>query len=90
MFFLFTTKNLNWENWSKTLIPFKNKMWLRMKNLNFMGVQWKIQFLGVVGYEKPIYRRELPKKGRLGQFEDLRGRLKKNRRFFWEWEGGGG
>ena len=36
-------------------------MWLEMKNLNIMGVLWKIQFSG--GNKKPIYRGELHKKG---------------------------
>ena len=44
-----------------------------MKNLNIMGVHWKIPFLGWGVHEKPIYRRELPKKGGLGQFAELRG-----------------
>ena len=34
-----------------------------MKNLNIMGLHWKIPFLGWEVQEKPIYRRELPKKG---------------------------
>ena len=44
-----------------------------MKNLNIMGVHWKIPFLGWGVHEKPIYRRELPKKRGLGQFAELRG-----------------
>ena len=37
-----------------------------MKNLNIMGVHWKIPFLGWEVHEKPIYRRELPKRGGRG------------------------
>ena len=36
-------------------------MVLRMKNLNIMGVYWKIRFLVGI-HEKPIYSGELPKK----------------------------
>ena len=39
-----------------------------------MAVHWKIQFLRGGGGEfskKPIYKGELPKKGELGQLEDL-------------------
>ena len=52
-------------------------MGLRMKNLNIIGVHWKIQFLTVEIHEKPIYRGELPKKVGLGQFSDLSGGLAK-------------
>ena len=41
-------------------------MGLRMKNLNIMGVHCKIRLLWKFRKE-PIYRRELPKKGWLGQ-----------------------
>ena len=43
----------------------KDGMGLRMKNVNIMGVHWKILRLGGKegGHEKPIYRVELPKKG---------------------------
>ena len=37
-----------------------------------MGVHWKIQFLGDVFHEKPIYWGELSKKRGLGQFAALR------------------
>ena len=47
-------------------------MGLRMKNLNIMGVHCKIRLLWKFRKE-PIYRRELPKKGWLGQFENLGG-----------------
>ena len=43
-----------------------------------MGVHQKIQFLGGID-KKPIYRGELPKRGELGQFADLRGSLVKKR-----------
>ena len=38
-----------------------------------MAVHWKIQFLRGGGslQKKPIYKGELPKKGELGQLEDL-------------------
>ena len=45
-----------------------------MKYFNIMGIHWKIWFLGMVN-EKPIYRGELPKKGGLGHYADLRGGL---------------
>ena len=38
-----------------------------MKNLNIMGVRWKIRFFKG-GHKKPICRGELPEKGELGQF----------------------
>ena len=41
-FFFVITKNLNWEIWTKSLVTFKRWMRLRMKNLNIMGVHWKI------------------------------------------------
>ena len=53
-------------------------MGLRMKNFNIMGVHWKIQFLsggGGVTKNQYIYREDLPEKGGLGQFADLRGGL---------------
>ena len=44
-----------------------------MKNFN-MEVHRKIQFLGMErDHKKPIYKRELPKNGRLWQFAVLRG-----------------
>ena len=55
------TKNLNWEMVTKNLL-LKDRMGLRMKNFNFVGVNWEIQFLRGV-HEKPIYRGDLPKKG---------------------------
>ena len=55
-------------------------MGLRMKNFDILGVHWKIWLLGEF-QEKLIYRGVLPKKGRLGQFVDLRGA--------WQERGGG-
>ena len=47
-----------------------------------MGVHWKIQLSEGGGvHEKPIQRGELPKRGGLGQFVDLRGA--------WQERGGG-
>ena len=43
-----------------------------------MGIHWKIQFLGMVN-KKPIYRGELPKKGGLGHYADLRGAWRRRR-----------
>ena len=40
-------------------------------------VHWKSRFLRVGIHEKPIYMGELPKKLRLGQFEDIGGGLAK-------------
>ena len=50
-------------------------MVLRIKNFNIIAVHWKIQFLwgGEGVHKKPIYRGDLPEKGGLGQFADLRG-----------------
>ena len=45
-------------------------MGLRIKNFNIINI-----FRGV--HKKPIYRGELPKKGGLGQFADLRGAWQK-------------
>ena len=50
----FMTKNSNWETVTKNLVIIKNKMVLRMKNLNILGVHWKIRFLG--GVHKKKYR----------------------------------
>ena len=47
---------------------------------------WFIQGRGG-GHEKLIYRRELPKRGGLGQFADLRGSLAKKRRSVFEGRG---
>ena len=48
-----------------------------MKNFSIMAISWKIQFLwGAMGvHEKLVYREELPKKGLIDQFTDLRGGL---------------
>ena len=58
-----------------------------MRNFNIMGVQWKIQFL-VGAANKPIYRGELPKKGALGQFADLKGVGLPKKRGWCFWVGG--
>ena len=60
-------------------------MGLRMKNFD-MGVHWKISFLAEGSWKtKTNVQGELPKKGRLGLFADLRWGLAKKRRvvFFW-------
>ena len=53
MFFSVKTKNFNWEILTKDLVFLKDGMRLRIKNLNIMGVHWKIQFLEG-GHEKAI------------------------------------
>ena len=64
MFFSVSTKILNRGIFTKNLaILLKDGMGLRMKNFNIMGFHWKIWFLRGL-YKKPIYRGELPKKGR--------------------------
>ena len=55
MFFCVITKNLNWEVLTVNLVTFKNGMELRMKNVIFMGVRWKIRFLDWGVHEKLIY-----------------------------------
>ena len=45
-----------------------------MKNFNIFGIRLKIWFLGSGSQKTNIERRELTKKGVLGQFADLRGR----------------
>ena len=68
-------KNLDWEILIKNLVTFKR--WDKVKDE-------KIEYFQGA-YEKLIYRRELAKKGGLGQFAGLRGRRKgvgKNRRVF--------
>ena len=49
-----------------------------MKNFNIMAISWKIRFLwaGARGvHEKLVYREELPKKGLIYQFTNVRGGL---------------
>ena len=46
-------------------------MVLRLKNLNILGVHWKIRLLGG-GSQKTNIEGGLPKKGGFGQFVDLR------------------
>ena len=41
-----TKKNLKWEISTKNSVTLKDGMGLRMKNVNNMGVHWKIWFLG--------------------------------------------
>ena len=48
MFFSVTTKNLNWEILTENLVTFKDE------NFSFIGVHWKIQFLGG-GFTKNQY-----------------------------------
>ena len=63
-----------------------------MKNFNISGVHWKIRLLGGEGVTKKQYRGgELPKKGGLGQFADLRDGLGQfaNLRGAWQERGGG-
>ena len=45
-----------------------------MKNFDIFGFMEKSKLRGWGVYEKPIYMGGLPKKGRLGQFADQRGR----------------
>ena len=48
-----------------------------MKNFNIMGFHWKIQIFRGGDHKKPIYSGELPEKGELGKFVDLRGAWQK-------------
>ena len=43
------TKNLNWQILTKNLLLLKDRMGLKMKNVNIMGVH---QFLGEGGHKK--------------------------------------
>ena len=47
------TKNLNWQILAKNLVTFKDRMELKMKNFNNMGVQ---KSLGIKDSQKTIYR----------------------------------
>ena len=62
--------------------------WVKDENFNNLQVQWKIQFLGGGGHEKPTGGRIVWKGGAggLGQFADLRGGglAKKTGWCFWE------
>ena len=60
MFFSVITKNLNWELLTKNLVA--DRMVLGMKNFDIMGVSKKFIF-GRSFHEKPIYRRNSPKRG---------------------------
>ena len=67
------TKSSNWEIITENLV--KDKMRLRMKNLNIFGVYWKIWLLGEKGEgsRKTNIEGGMPKKGELGQFANLSG-----------------
>ena len=67
------TKSSNWEIITENLV--KDKMRLRMKNLNIFGVYWKIWLLGKKGEgsRKTNIEGGMPKKGELGQFANLSG-----------------
>ena len=79
MFLSVIIESLNWEISTKNLITFKrDRMELRMKKVNIMGMYWEIQYLGG-GYKKPIYWWDClimeP-----GQIANLRGSLTKKKR----------
>ena len=57
-------KNSNWEFLTKNLATLKDKMGLRMKNFNILGVHWKIWLSGG-GSWKTNMEGGLPKKGGL-------------------------
>ena len=55
-------------------------MGLKIKNINIMGVHWKIWFLGWQGVTKDKYiAKGIAKKGGLGQFANLRRDLAKKK-----------
>ena len=56
----------------------KDKMGLRLKNFNSLGVDWKIWLLGRGILRKTDIEGGIAKKGGLGQFGDLRGLDKKD------------
>ena len=45
-YFSVITKNTNWKVLTKNLGTLKDKMNLRVKSFNILGVHWKIQLLG--------------------------------------------
>ena len=47
------------------MLLLRDKMVLRMKNFNILGVHWKIRLLGVGGSRKTNVEGGLPKKGAL-------------------------
>ena len=53
-------------------------MGLRMKNFKIVAIRWKVRLLGGGGGFTKNQNRGLPKKGRLGQFANLRGLGKKD------------
>ena len=72
MFFSVISKNLNWEILTKKSVTLKEEMELKRKNFNIIKGSLKNPIFRGVAPEKPICRGELPKKGGLGQFADLR------------------
>ena len=52
-YFSVITENSNGAILLRILLLLKNKMVLRMKNFNILGVNWKIRLLGGI-HEKPI------------------------------------
>ena len=67
------TKSSNWEIITENLV--KDKMRLRMKNLNIFGVYWKIWLLREKGEgsRKTNIEGGMPRKGELGQLANLSG-----------------
>ena len=88
------TKSSNWEIITENLV--KDKMRLRMKNLNIFGVYWKIWLLREKGEgsRKTNIEGGMPRKGELGQLANLSGGgggLEERARWhFWRGVGGGG
>ena len=54
VFFFVITKNSNCEIYLRILLLLKDKMVLRMKNFNILGVHWKMQLLGVGSWKTNI------------------------------------
>ena len=50
MFFLFLTKNINWEILTKNFVTFKTWDGVKDKKINIMGVHRKIRFLAKKQY----------------------------------------
>ena len=92
MFFFVIIKNLNWEILTKNLVPFKG--WDGVKDEKFEYYEGSVKnpiFRGKV-HEKPIYRGELPKKGRAWTVGRFKGELgeKEEGGVFEDGGGGGG